>query len=1054
MTSGSENGDTQDLWAWARDPDDPAAPAAPSSRVRPEDWAWAHGRDPEPVPEIDPRRVAAVMVVHNAADWLERTLRALVALDPSPGRLIAVDTGSIDRSALLLQPENTLHPALDEVRELGPVAGFGAAASSVVDDLAEDYDWLWLLHDDVEPQPEALHHLLLRASADDHPDVLFPKLLAPHRRNHPDQVVEVGSSVSRGASRHLSHAPGEIDQGQVDATRTLGGSTAGMLVRRAVWDELGGLDPALPLFRDGQDFGWRANKAGHVVVTAPAAAVHHRQEGRFGERDSALIDGGAATDRRLGMRMVAAHADKPASAIRRLRVESAMRGVGYLLGKAPSEAMAEFRAVGSITRDASTIEAMRSRHTPAVVPADELLPSTRQVWGSRLDRLTHSAGEWRERDDDSDTSIDDLTGDDFVGGRRRARVFTAGRVFALVLVVAALLSWRQLFGRGRLVSTNLTPAPDGLTAAWQAWLHPMAGEPGANPGWLGLTALGSTLTFGQPEVFIRLLVLGAPLLGALFAYRLAARLIGPGWVAVAVASVWPALAMLSGVTSRGSVSGALLVALLPLTALAGLRWFSADDDQGAGGDHLRAPAALALWLGIAAQGEPLAALLGLGVAAAWALVHRRVGAGALIVALGPLLMLLPWSRRLAAHPGRLVTGSDPTASLPSDGGPAWQVLLGRAGLGGLPPIGVSIGALVGLALVTAMAVLLGRRRLSPVVVACFTIPASLAVVVAAWSTRVLVRIDGQQVRPSVDLWLLLAGGLVMVLALLALRPVHLRRREHLTQGTLATALAAALVGALGLVWGIVGQSSSPLQVRPDPLPAYVSDVQSSTRASRALVVQVDGTSHRWTLTEQGRPGWGSGEAYPVLGSPTQATGLAGLAARVAGGSPGDDLAGQLSGYAISHLVVRGADQQTVLGISNAPGLTAATLDANTTVWTVQGLVSRLSMTNPDGTTVSLPDARVGRAGELRLAEPADDRWVVTVGGTDIDMTAAPSGFGLTGQMASGVTGEVVWRTRTDWAAVIGHGLVLAGLLVLTAPTVRRQGARPPTRSLETPRRGQ
>ena len=42
-----------------------------------------------------------------------------------------------------------------------------------------------------------------------------------------------------------------------------------MLVRTAVWADLDGLDPAIPVFRDGVEFGWRAHLNGYRVVTTP-----------------------------------------------------------------------------------------------------------------------------------------------------------------------------------------------------------------------------------------------------------------------------------------------------------------------------------------------------------------------------------------------------------------------------------------------------------------------------------------------------------------------------------------------------------------------------------------------------------------------------------------------------------------------------------------------------------------------------------------------------------------------------------------------------------------
>src|SRR5262249_19850245 len=71
-------------------------------------------------------------------------------------------------------------------------------------------------------------------------------------------------------------------------------STAGMLVRRDVWDELGGLDPAFGLFRDDVDFCWRAYAKGHRVLVAPDAIVFHAEAATRGERRMAY----PANDRR------------------------------------------------------------------------------------------------------------------------------------------------------------------------------------------------------------------------------------------------------------------------------------------------------------------------------------------------------------------------------------------------------------------------------------------------------------------------------------------------------------------------------------------------------------------------------------------------------------------------------------------------------------------------------------------------------------------------------------------------------------------------------------
>ncbi|NHB85681.1 hypothetical protein G7085_16675 [Tessaracoccus sp. HDW20] len=109
-------------------------------------WAWIDQVDPAPdVPEIDPDAVVAVMVVHDAAEWLPRQLLSLARLHPRPGRLIAVDTGSTDDSPQLLaraRDEGVIH----ELLELGPEVAFGQAVGAALE--GREAEWVWLLHDD------------------------------------------------------------------------------------------------------------------------------------------------------------------------------------------------------------------------------------------------------------------------------------------------------------------------------------------------------------------------------------------------------------------------------------------------------------------------------------------------------------------------------------------------------------------------------------------------------------------------------------------------------------------------------------------------------------------------------------------------------------------------------------------------------------------------------------------------------------------------------------------------------------------------------------------
>ena len=105
--------------------------------------------------------------------------------------------------------------------------------------------------------------------------VLGPKLKDPANRR---VLREAGITVDRAGRRLTGIEPGEIDQGQHDGNRpVLAVSSAGMLIRRDVWDQMGGFDSNLPLFRDDIDFCWRVHAAGYEVRVVTDAVVYHRE---------------------------------------------------------------------------------------------------------------------------------------------------------------------------------------------------------------------------------------------------------------------------------------------------------------------------------------------------------------------------------------------------------------------------------------------------------------------------------------------------------------------------------------------------------------------------------------------------------------------------------------------------------------------------------------------------------------------------------------------------------------------------------------------------------
>ncbi len=211
--------------------------------------------------------VVAVVVTRDPGPWLEETLAALGAQDYPALSVLVLDAASAE------DPTPRVAAVLPEafVRRLDRDGGFGANVNHVID-MVHGAPLLLLCHDDVAPDPDAVH-VLVEEAYRSNAGVVAPKQVG---WADPTRLLHVGMAVDRTGAVVDRVLPLELDHGQHDAVRDVfvapGGCT---LVRADLFASLGGFDPLVVGMGEDLDFCWRAQLAGARVVVAPAARVRH-----------------------------------------------------------------------------------------------------------------------------------------------------------------------------------------------------------------------------------------------------------------------------------------------------------------------------------------------------------------------------------------------------------------------------------------------------------------------------------------------------------------------------------------------------------------------------------------------------------------------------------------------------------------------------------------------------------------------------------------------------------------------------------------------------------
>ncbi len=692
-----------------------------------------HEVTPHDDARLDPTAVVtAVIVTRGESDFLRHTLRAVLAQTLRPGRLLVVNVSEHTTPVLELLAEPTLQcvDVRAEVFHAPRARTFGAAVSAGLaeanpaeavpeqakrqkpstPDLPTEPDWLWLLHDDSAPEPEALAALV--RSLEHTPSVAIAGV---KQRDwfEPSRLLEVGLTTSPAGRRMTGIELGEVDQGQHDGREDVFAvGLAGALFRTDVWHELDGTDPEYGLFGDGLEVGQRARLAGYRVIVVPDAAIRHAQRS-FNALTEVSPDSSEAADLEdAAADVLVGEDDQDADAVVRIPAQAAgpvyeqnrelsygarrrsallfrlvassplgvpfhmlamvllapLRALWQLAAKRPRRARYELTAVAwAVLRPAALWRCRARARRTARVPRRALQPlraSWRDVWAERRD-LRLARAELRRTVDTPDP-LD----------RQDRRKEIGRRLAALGGVTAALAGvsfwwFGSLTGAvnagGRIVSPSLLLAQDSGGELWRmiadGWSQSGFGSPvPVDPLVTVLTPI-ALLSPGGLQTVVHLVLLGSVLLGGLGAWFAAgcatSSLLLRAWAVFA----WVALPMGTLALSDGRFGSVLAHLALPWVVFGALRGVGvrrpllervAPQTAGPllGTGSIPAAAGAGLAFALVVGGAPVLFLPGVLVLMLVAvLVPRRRGQRSyrrnlFLVAIAPLVVLLPVAREV------------------------------------------------------------------------------------------------------------------------------------------------------------------------------------------------------------------------------------------------------------------------------------------------------------------------------------------------------------------------------------------------------------------------
>ena len=965
--------------------------------------------------KLEDQYVTAIIVTHDGVTWLSEVVAALSSQKFKPNEIIAVDNGSIDGSPKLLR--NAGIPVIAQNRE----AGFGSAIAAAVASLPklENDEWLWILHDDCAPDRNALKKLLTAALERPQVGIAGPKILGWHDRKH---ILEVGISITENGTRWTGLEEREHDQGQHDETKSvLAVSTAGMLIKRSLFEELGGFDPSLELFRDDIDLGWRTHIAGYSVICVGDAILYHAEaaasERRSVDVRDAVLHRPLLLDRRNAAFVLLANSSRwilPWVALQ-LLVTAVGRSIIYLLAKLPGYAADEIAAIGLlIFKPADLIKSRKFRKEGKYLSARVIkpfIPSRSVRYRLTIERITSSifsafkTGKNQSENitgrSYSDIGIIDESFDDleYVPVKRFTKVRALVKHPMLFgILITLFISF--LYSRNRIGSLSggaLAVAPDSamelLRRYVDSWHLVGLGSSVAVPTWLPVVAIASIVTLGNPQTFLSLLFFLTPTIAFIAFYRSSIRFSLAKYSAFTAALLYAFSPVVLTAINQGRLGTIVIALVFPSLFTLMPKNLRVENLS------LRRTASICLIAGFATAFSPL---FGIG----WLLLNSILfiqqyfsdsrtwrtrtfqhlfenlnkdqfkKRAALIIA--PIFMNIPWAFSFVFHPFKGLL--EPGLSVESSG--VLSVLLFNPG----GPTAPGLIFIAPFSLFLLISLITQDHRDS----ALFGI---LTIAVAATLSTYYVIGNGSSAQ---RIW---TGPLIIFAQTMALlsafslfeKLIPILRASNIGYRHLLSAITAVTT-AISLIlmpfWAATAGANSLVKADQEQvIPAFITDLANTPAKPKTLVIRKNSEQLQYFITRGGDLQLGDADMSSKVPTQVQQT-ISDLVSGV-----GTSSAQVLGFYGVQYVFMKNpADAALVRTIDGIGGFTRSSATKDGVVWKVNGAHARLTLVDANGQSFSLAsndkssNAYAAKAGTILLAEKYDNSWKLLLDGRNVKIS--------------------------------------------------------------------
>jgi len=211
--------------------------------------------------------VSIIIVNLNGCEYLKVCFQSLSSLTFNNHEIILVDNASSDDSVEFVKKD---YP---EIKIIENKENLGFAEANNIGAKETKGEYLLFLNNDTKVKPDFLNKLVSRMEEDFTIGVCQGKLLI---MDNPKKFEAIGAYLTfTGFLKHIGL--NEIDRDQYNQEREIFSSRgACMLIRRNIFERIGGFDKDFFAYFEESDVAWRVWLAGYRIIYIPQSVIYHK----------------------------------------------------------------------------------------------------------------------------------------------------------------------------------------------------------------------------------------------------------------------------------------------------------------------------------------------------------------------------------------------------------------------------------------------------------------------------------------------------------------------------------------------------------------------------------------------------------------------------------------------------------------------------------------------------------------------------------------------------------------------------------------------------------